>query len=45
MERVTLDGGAGVNVISKRIRKLLDLKCKALPFKFRMSDHTVSEEE
>ena len=43
MEKVTLDGGAGVNVMSERIRKLLDLKIKMAPFKLRMADQTISE--
>lgn len=43
VERVTLDGGAGVNVMSERVRRLLDLQVKAAPFKLRMADQTVSE--
>ena len=42
IDKATLDGGAGVNIMSKRVRKQLDLKYKPAPFKLRMADQTVS---
>ena len=43
LDKVTLDGGAGVNVMSARVCKLLGLTCKAAPFQLRMANQTVAE--
>lgn len=43
VEKGTLDGGAGVNVMSKKPKKMLDIKVREAPFKLRMADQTVSE--
>ena len=43
IDKATLDGGAGVNIMSERVRKLLELKCKPAPFRLRMADQTVSD--
>lgn len=41
IEKVTLDGGARVNVMSKKIQKMLDLKVREAPLKLRMADQNV----
>ena len=43
LNKVTLDGGAGVNVMSERIRKLLELTCIPAPFQLRMANQTLAE--
>lgn len=43
VDKATLDGGAGVNIMSERVRKQLGLQCKPAPFKLRMANQTLSE--
>ena len=42
VEKATLDGGAGVNVMSERVRKRLGLQSKPAPFKLRMANQTIT---
>ena len=42
IDKATLDGGAGVNIMSERIKKQLDVKCKSAPFRLQMADQMVS---
>lgn len=35
---VTLDNGARVNVLLEKVNKMLDLKVREAPFKWRMGD-------
>ena len=43
LSKVTLDRGAGVNVMSEKVRKLLELTCVPAPFQLRMADQTLAE--
>lgn len=43
IEMATLDGGAGVNIMSERVRKYLGLQYKPAPFKLRMANQAISE--
>ena len=43
LSKVTLDGGAGVNVMSEKARKLLELTCVPSPFQLRMANQTLAE--
>ena len=43
VDMVTLDGGAGVNVMTKKVRKMLDLELQEAPFQLRMADQTIAK--
>ncbi|MCO5580583.1 hypothetical protein L7F22_034453 [Adiantum nelumboides] len=42
MDQATLDGGAGVNIMSEALRIHPDLKLKPAPFRLKMADQTVT---
>ncbi|MCO5567015.1 hypothetical protein L7F22_020698 [Adiantum nelumboides] len=42
VDQATLDGGTGVNIMSKALRKHLDLKLKPAPLKLKMVDQSVT---
>ena len=43
MDMVTLDGGAGVNGMTEKVRKTLDLQIQEAPFQLRMADQTIAK--
>ena len=43
VEKATLDGGAGVNVMSEKVRKQLELQSKPAPFKLKMANQTITD--
>ena len=43
LEKVTLDGGAGVNVMSEKVCQLLGLTCAPTPFQLRMANQKIIE--